>query len=635
MCGITGYINYKGKTISKDFALQNILKSLKYRGPDDSRYYFNENLFLGHTKRAISQVPSPNIALSANASQPMQSEDGNYTIVFNGEIFNFIKLREVLVSKGYSFKSNNAPEIVLNLFIDEGISCLNKLEGFFAFAIYDHKRSELYLVRDRFGIKPLLYSYNEEEFVFASEMKALLEFKNDYKIDRTSLFQYFELTYIPPPYTIFEGVFKLEPGKYIKISKNISFNEYYSIESRINKKPQINDYNSTCKHLYNLLEETVVSQLIPDVPLGSFLSGGVDSSIITGLAAKHVSNLKTFSIGFKDAYYDETRYAEIIAQKHKTNHTSFSFTTDDLYDEVFKMLDYIDEPYADSSVIALHLLSKEARKYITVALSGDGGDEIFGGYNKYLAEQKIRQKGMINNLIKFGKPLWQILPQSRSNKVTNTFRKLNRFANAMRFNEADRYWYLSTFSEKNRIDSLIKLPVNNNEYGIRKNQYTKFISANKNDLTDFQLSDIKMVLPGDMLTKTYLMSIANSLEIRAPFLAHKIVEFALSIPYSYRISNKSTKKILKDTFADLLTPAIINRNKHGFEVPMNKWFKTEMKSVIDNDLLNRDFIESQNLFNISAIEHIKNTIFEKQYHDYQALTWSLIVFQYWWKSGNR
>ena len=625
MCGITGVFafNERGKEFFNK--IEGSVFALNKRGPDGNGIFKHNNVALGHARLSI-------IDTSQAGAQPYSDITERYTIVFNGEFYNYKEHREQLIKKGIQFKSDTDTEVLLYLYIEEGEKCLEKINGFFAFAIYDKVENTLFIARDRMGIKPLLIYKDEDKLIFGSEMKALLAYDIKKHIDTTSLYTYLQLNYIPAPHSIFTNVKKLEAGTFLILKdKQVVNTTYYKIPFEKEEKKLITNYQDAKNQLYKLVEDSVTLRLVADVPLGTFLSGGIDSSITTAIAAKHHKNLNSFSIGYKDEpLFDETKYAELVAKKHRTNHTVFSLSNNDLYENLHEVLDYIDEPFADSSAIAVYILSKNTRKKVTVALSGDGADELFGGYNKHLAEYKARKKGTLASLVKAGLPLWHSLPKSRNSKFGNKIRQLEKFAEGLNLSEKERYWkWAGTLNEADALKTL-KSDVDIKEYHLRKSSALQEIKAN-GKLNEFLYTDSHLVLQNDMLTKVDLMSMANSLEVRVPFLDYKIVNFAFSIPETFKVDGKMKKKILQDTFRDILPAEIYNRPKQGFEVPLLRWFQTELKSLITEDLLSEKLIKEQNMFNLKEIENLKKKLFSADPGDSVATIWSLIVFQYWWK----
>lgn len=620
MCGITGAFAFTEAGRSCFERTRSSVNGLAKRGPDGNGIYTHGNVSLGHARLSI-------IDTSQAAAQPFTDHTGRYTIIFNGEFFNYPEHRKALEEKGVRFRSASDTEVLLYLFIHEGEKCLEKINGFFALAIYDKEEQSLFIARDRFGIKPLLYCRDNDKLVFASEMKSLLAYGIEKKIDKTSLYTYLQLNYIPAPHSIFENVRKLEPGTFLTIKDDeVKQARYYSIprEERKGSPAQFE------KELFRLLDDAVKLRLVADVPLGAFLSGGIDSSVITALAARHTKHLKTFSIGYKDEpMFDETHYAELVAKKHNTDHTVFSLSNDDLFANLHDMLDYIDEPFADSSALAVHILSMHTRKHVTVALSGDGADELFGGYNKHMAEYRVQNAGFAENIVKWGGPFWNLLPASRNSRLGNKARQLQKFSAGMRMDAASRYWQwaaLATEDEASFVYPQAKEALT--EYAKRKKELLKHID--KADMNNVLYTDVQLVLPNDMLTKVDLMSMANSLEVRVPFLDYRVVNFAFSLPVQSKIDRHSRKKILKDAFRDLLPSELYTRGKQGFEVPLLSWFRTGLRSMID-ELLDAKFIRAQGLFDPNAIDELKAKLFSPAPGDAVARVWALIVFQHWWK----
>ncbi|MBP9926630.1 MAG: asparagine synthase (glutamine-hydrolyzing) [Cyclobacteriaceae bacterium] len=628
MCGITGVFAFNLVGKFNMIHVTAATMALQKRGPDFQDIYLDEFVALGHRRLSI-------IDTRAVAHQPMRDITKRYTIIFNGEIFNYQELKIELEAKGISFNSESDTEVLLNLFILEKENCLNRLNGFFSFCIYDKQEQTFFLARDRYGIKPLLYLFDEDKFLFGSEMKALVEYGIDKEIDFQSLYTYLQLNYIPAPATIFTHVKKLMPGHYLKVGrKKLETHCYYTIPEKENQKPP-SDYTEAKNILRELLEDSVKRRLISDVPLGSFLSGGIDSSVITTLAAKHKPDLHTFSIGFKDEkFFDETNYAKRVADHLKTNHTVFSLTNDDLLSHLHQTLDYLDEPFADSSALNVFILSKETRKHATVALSGDGADELLGGYNKHAAFHRIINKGWQENLTGTLEPLWKSLPQSRNNRWSNKFRQLTRFAEGMMLTSQDRYWQWAGFAKEAQALALLsdqsKEKFQQQDYLKRKQDLLKTIPAHES-MRDVLLTDVNLVLPNDMLTKVDLMSMAHGLEIRVPFLDYRLVNFIFSLPDDYKITRSIRKRILQDAFREVLPKELYNRPKKGFEVPLLKWFRKELKSWIAEDLLAEKYIQEQGIFSYPEIKKLLNQLFSTNPQDAPARIWGLIVFQWWWR----
>ncbi len=628
MCGITGIFAYNlvGKFNKVNVAAAT--RALEKRGPDFQDVFLSEWVCLGH--RRLSIIDTREVA-----HQPMWDATGRYAIVFNGEIFNYRELRQQLITRGIAFRTESDTEVLLNLWIHEKENCLNQLNGFFAFCIYDQQEESLFLARDRYGIKPLLFLSDEDKFIFASEMKSLLHYGIDKSLDYTALTTYFQLNYIPAPRTAFAVVKKLLPGHYIQVKRgDVHIHPYYTIPYPA-PQPTATSYEQAQQLLFQKLEASVQRRLVADVPLGTFLSGGIDSSVVTGLAARHKPNLHTFSIGFRDQkFFDETDYARKVAKHFGTEHTVFSLTTQDLYAQLHSVLDYLDEPFADSSAVNVYMLSQQTRKQATVALSGDGADEVFGGYTKHLAFARAMQGGWKESLAAALKPAWQVLPKSRHAPFSNTVRQLLRYAEGHGMSARDRYWHWASFATLPKVQRLFASAVRDK---IDLNQYHEFRQALLNpivdpeNLNDILLADCRLVLPNDMLTKVDLMSMANGLEVRVPFLDYEVVNFAFGLPAAYKVHRGMRKRIVQDAFRNFLPAELYNRPKKGFEAPVLAWMRHELKDTIKKDLLSEDFIRAQGLFDYTEIKKLKRQLFSISPGDVHARVWALVAFQWWWR----
>lgn len=623
MCGITGIyaFNLVGKLHKVNVTAATMC--LEKRGPDCQDIHLEEWVALGHRRLSIIDTRSV-------ANQPMWDESKRYCIVFNGEIFNYRELKQNL---GGTFFSDSDTEVLLKLFIKEGPSCLNKLNGFFAFCIYDKQEETMFVARDRYGIKPLLYQFDEDKFVFGSEMKSILAYGVEKNLDYSSLYLYLQLNYIPAPDTIFTSIKKLQPGHYIKVSRGkCEVTKYYSIPTKVDQNIS---YEDAKEKLKTLLEDSVKRRLVSDVPLGAFLSGGIDSSVIAALAIKHKPDLHTFSIGYRDEkFFDETTYAKEVADKIGAKHTVFSLTNKDLYDGLPALLDYIDEPFADSSAIAVNILSKETRKHATVALSGDGADELLAGYNKHEAFYRMMHPGSTENLLLMLAPIAKMFPQSRNSDFANKVRQVVKYQEGKSMSPQDRYWRWASLADKDQAMMLLHPDLRTNfflkDYVSRRKEILSTIS-DSSSINDILLTDMRLVLPNDMLTKVDLASMANSLEVRVPFLDFEVVNFLFSLPDDFKINGSMRKRVLQDAFRDILPAKLYKRPKKGFEVPMLKWLRNELQPLINDDLLSQKFVEDQGIFNYSEIGKLKQTLNSPNPGDVHARIWGLIVFQWWYK----
>jgi asparagine synthase (glutamine-hydrolysing) len=621
MCGITGIQVFSESFRNQLELVHASYQCLKKRGPDDSGSYSHALTALGHTRLSI-------IDTSKAASQPFQDSEKRYCLILNGEIFNYAEHRKKLMTEGVHFRSESDTEVLLQLWIKHKEKCLPLLNGFFAFAIYDSQEETLTVVRDRYGVKPLLYALDKNRIVFASEMKALIPYGISKELDPASLQAYFHLNYIPAPDTIFSSVKKLNPGNYLRIVKgHVSIHTYYELPAKELTPPP--SYSSAIQTVQELLDDAVQKRLVADVPLGVFLSGGVDSSVITGIASRHKKGLKSFSIGFpNEPYFDESKFAEETAKKFGTDHCAYQLKKEELYEHLHEALDYLDEPFADSSALLIYILSKKVRQEVTVALTGDGADELFSGYHKHEAEYRLRNKGMAEFAVLGGKALWSALPKSRHSKLGNRIRQLHKFSKGMELSEAERYWRWAGFTEDQEVEQLLNIKLDRKVFMERKGSLLSPLGHGFNSVLK---ADFGLVLQNDMLVKTDMMSMANGMELRNPFLDYRLVDYVFSLPENFKINRKNRKRILRDAYADMLPTSVLTRPKKGFEVPLLQWFRTSMKSLIFNDLLEDNFIREQGIFRPEEINKLKQKLFSSDPEDVVARIWSLVVFQYWWK----
>ena len=630
MCGITGVFAFTEKGRAAQRGLQASTDAIVQRGPDSQGHFVCASTGLGFRRLAI-------LDLRPEGNQPMQDEAERYTIVFNGEIFNFQELRDELRAAGHTFRTGTDTEVLLHLYLKYGRKFLPRLNGFFAFAIYDRDEDSLFIARDRYGVKPLLMYRDKDKLLFASELKSLLALGVPRKLDYAALNHYLQLNYIPGPATILKKVRKVTPGSYLFLKgRKVLRKQWYKVpynEKKAQKNPL--NYEQQQARLVELMDDAVQRRLVADVPLGAFLSGGIDSSVVTALASRHTPHLNTFSVGFKDEpFFDETKYANLVAEMYKTNHTVFSLTNDDLYEQFFNMLDYFDEPFADDSALAVYILSQRTRQQVTVALSGDGADELFAGYNKHMGDYRVRQGGFQAELVTGLDMLWNALPKSRNSFFGNKIRQFQRFSRGMLAGPKDRYWDWASFASEEEASDLLspaaRRKTSKKTMERRRKALLEPIRAG-GTLNEVLLADTLMVLPYDMLAKVDMMSMANSLEVRTPFLDYHVVDFAFSLPVSSKIDGKMKKKIVQDAFRPMLPPELYKRPKHGFDVPLLKWFRNELRPLITDDLLADDFVEQQGIFSVEAVRRLKAQLFSSSPDDSTNRIYGLLVFQYWWK----
>jgi len=620
MCGITGSIIKFPLTINKEQFIENNNKH-SLRGPDDSGVYIKDNIALGHRRLSVIDL--------ASGGQPMISTNHQVCIVFNGEIYNYKKLKSELILQGVSFKNESDTEVILNAYIYWGIDkLLDKLEGMFAFAIADYEQGNLIIARDKFGEKPLFYAYTEKAFYFASELKALVSNLTNKTIDEKALQLYFQLSYIPQPHTIYKEAKKMEPGTYLIIDKDlkISSKKYFNFldEFKNGQENPILNYKQAKEILRKKMFQSVADRMVADVPIGAFLSGGIDSSIISAIMAKLSDRpINTFSIGFDEKAYDESDRASLIAKHIGSNHQLLKLNHQHLLNSVNDVIQYFDEPYGDSSAVAAYWVAKMAREKVTVVLTGDCADELFGGYEKYLAGHYAKK--------------WTSLPKFVTNTVsiflnfiphnnyTNHFlRKVKKVILSANLEPAARYANLTSMGFNNKERALLF------KHTAEKTDIEKYFleTETKDELANALYSDVKLVLEGDMLPKVDRTCMMNSLEARVPFLDSELVKFAFTLPNQFKILGNNKKRILKDSFADLLPKETFKFSKKGFGLPLRIWFKNELKIELEA-LLERSFLEKQNIFNVIYIEQlVQEHMSNKQNHS--SKLWLLFVFQKWY-----
>ncbi|WP_235925667.1 asparagine synthase (glutamine-hydrolyzing) [Pontibacter burrus] len=631
MCGITGVFAFTEAGRSAIEKLNLAANALRHRGPDGDGSFVQFPVALANRRLAV-------IAPGLGADQPHTDATGRYTITYNGEIFNYKALRAKLAAKGVNFQTESDTEVVLQLYITHGQKFLKKLHGFFSFAIYDAAEQSLFIARDRFGEKPLLYYRDSDQFLFGSELKALMQLGMPQELDYTSLYQYLQLTYIPAPATILKGVKKLMPGHSLFIhNEKVQHHNWYKAPF---DKDLTEDTNLTYRQqqvrLQQLMREAVAERLTADVPVGAFLSGGIDSSIVVALASELIPGLQTFSASFPEQpFFDESHYARLVANKYKTNHTEVRLSNQDLYQSIFGMLDGLSEPFADSSALAVYSLSRQASKQVKVVLSGDGADELFAGYNKHRAELKAITNSTAARFITALDPVWANLPKSRNSFIANKVRQLHRFAAGAKLAAPERYWFWATWQQEQQALMLLKPEhrgkAYNRLYKARKSRLLECLSRNKYSLNSVLCADWQLVLANDMLPKTDLMGMANGLEIRSPFLDHRVVKFAFSLPVSSKIDNVYQKKILQDAFRGLLPAELYRRPKKGFEVPLLSFLQTEGAGLVQEYLAD-ELIEAQQIFDARQIKQLKKEFSSKSAPTVQTQIWQLLVFQYWWRN---
>ncbi len=620
MCGICGAIHFDGSPVDPT-DLTRMTESIRHRGPDDSGVWAVGSVGLGNTRLAI-------IDLSPAGHQPLGNETGDVQIAFNGEIYNFPPLRAELQARGHTFRSRTDTETIVHLFEERGIECLHALRGMFALAIWDGGARELWLARDRLGKKPLYYFSDPSRLVFGSEIKCLLAYPGVPRaLDASALPLYLTYGYVPAPDTMFAGIRMLRPGCRLRVANgDVEEREYWSppSPSPVNETDGGGPGRGYAAALLDHLREAVRLRLISDVPLGAFLSGGLDSSAIVALMAEAASGpVKTFAIGFSgEPSYDETAHARAVAQHLGTEHHEF-IVQPDAVDLVPKLAWHFDQPFGDSSAIPTYLVSKLAREHVTVALTGDGGDELFAGYDRFraarLAQYYQRVPPPLHRALAALARRW---PQSTGYAAIG--RRALRFVDAARRPLPEQYlgWVGIMSPELARA---LLIPAGGDPLSHFERYFR--VAASADPVPALLDVNLRSYLPDDLLIKADRMSMAASLEARSPFLDHVLVEFAAGLPASLKLRGSAGKYILKQAFAGLLPPEIIHRRKHGFGVPVGKWFRTTLRDYWHDIALSpraqaRGLVHPEVVRQLTA-EHLSGE------RDHGHVLWTLLMLEVW------
>lgn len=644
MCGITGFWQYNQK-INLQQAIQQMSRQLYHRGPDDGGSWIDENtvIALGHRRLSI-------LDLSPEGHQPMLSANDRYVMVFNGEIYNFQPLRENLLKLGHKFRGHSDTEIMLACFCQWGIKAsVEKFIGMFAFAVWDKQERQLYLGRDRLGEKPLYYGWLGQNFVFASELKALKAHPHwQGEINRDSLTMFFRYNYIPAPHCIYDNIYKLPPGTLLTLSAPHLQPEivaYWSIENVI-KNAQENPFTGNEDEAINTLEEllkdAIAQQMIADVPLGAFLSGGIDSSTVVALMQSQSSQkIKTFSIGFTEEAYNEAQHAKAVANYLQTDHTELYVTPQQARDVIPKLPNLYDEPFADSSQIPTFLVSQLAKQKVTVSLSGDAGDELFGGYNRYFWGNNIWQKigwtapairqVMSKFLTTFSPSKWTQIGEKFQPFLPNQLQ--TRLLGDKIYKLAEVLAVPDQFALYQRLISHWQNPetlVINGKEPITQLQKPPLNLANF--IEQMMYLDSVTYLSDDILTKVDRAAMGVSLESRVPFLDHRVVELAWQLPLNLKIRGNQGKWILRQILYKYVPQKLIERPKMGFSVPIDRWLRLELRDWAES-LLDSNKLKEQGFLNYQPIqkkwqEHLSGN------NNWQYLLWDVLMFQLWLQENN-
>ncbi len=623
MCGIVGIANANSRTASREI-IERMNACIVHRGPDDDGFYVNENIGLGMRRLSIIDI--------ACGKQPIRNQDKTAWIVFNGEIYNFQELRKDLEKRGHRFYTNSDTEVIIQLYDEYGADCVQHLRGMFAFAIWDERDKSLFVARDRVGKKPLLYSHQPNgDFIFGSEFRALLAHPDiSREVNYEAIDSYLSYLYAPAPQTAFKQIRKLEPAHWLRWKNGeIETKRYWQPD--FSKKIKISETEAE-EETVRILRESTKMRMISEVPLGAFLSGGVDSSTVVALMAQESAKpVKTFSIGFEEQDFSELKYARKVAEHVGAEYNEFIVKPDAL--EVLPTLvEHYGEPYADPSALATYYVSRETRKYVTVALNGDGGDESFAGYERHLAMQLGEKYHRLPSFLRqtfIEKPI-NLLPASELRR--SRLRDAKRFLRAASLPKEARYsQWVSTYRPEDKFElyseEFRRKVAGYDCYKIFRNWFEK--ANGSGVLSATLLADMMTYLPNDLLVKVDIASMAVSLEARSPFLDHNLIEFAASLPDNLKIRNFELKYLLKKIAAKLVPPEVVYRRKMGFGIPVSHWFRGEMKDFVKQILLSEKFgkrgIANPHFVRKLIDEHTSG----KQDHGWKL--WILIMLELWFQ----
>ena len=623
MCGISGILYHNKTRPVENTLLERMNRVLEHRGPDDSGIWHQGNIGLAQARLSI-------IDLSPLGHQPMSNEDGSVWITFNGEIYNYPELRDELIAKGHIFRSKTDTETIIHLWEEEGERCVERLRGMFAFALWDERHKTLFLARDREGQKPLFYAALPDRFIFGSEIKAILQDPQfEAQPDLQAIHHYLAFQSVPAPFSAFKGIQKLPPAHTLLIKNGkTSLRRYWKLSYRnklsLNRTAGLDDLGS---EIIERLREAVRIRLMSEVPLGAFLSGGIDSSIIVALMAELMDQpVKTFSIGFTQDEYDETRYARMVAERYNTEHHEFIVTPD--AEAIFpELIWHYNEPFADSSAIPTYYVSKMAREYVTVVLSGDAGDENFAGYPRYqnqgehalssdypaLLYRLLHPKGMLRSFVEHGggwRKTFARLKDLDQQKLLYYYRITHFHENYQTQLYTPEFW--QKLGGSSTVDFLL----------------AKYRQSDAGDFLDATLDvDLGLYLPDTLMTKTDIAAMTHSLEVRAPMLDHQFLEFIARIPPELKLKDgKISKYIFKRAVEPYLPHDVIYRKKMGFGVPIDHWFRNELKDMVYDTLLSQRAI-GRGYFNRNYIESLLDR--HQKGESWQYLIWNLLMLELW------
>ncbi len=627
MCGFCGVLSVDGQAPVDREGLAAMTATLQHRGPDDVGYFLSGPVGLGHRRLSIIDLET--------GHQPLSNEDGSIWIVYNGELYNYREIRANLEKAGHRFSTLSDTEVVVHAYEEHGADCLKAMNGMFAFAIWDGRRRRLLLARDRLGIKPLYYARLPKCIVFGSEVKALLAHPQvERRLDITALNLYLSLEYVPTPHSIFAGVKKLPPGHFLMVEGSDSHLERYW-DLRLDKSEPLAKRNLTecTTEVRQLLQDAVSMELIADVPVGVLLSGGIDSSAVAAMMTRASTRpVPSFCVAFDDPSFDESAHARLVAQHLGTEHHEFHLSADTALKMLPEITAGLDEPLGDSSIIPTYCLARFTKEHVKVALGGDGGDELFGGYSTLQAHRLATYyqrlaPGWLRGLVE----PWVLenLPVSFDNLSLDF--KLRRFLRDYSLPPVVRHHrWLGSFTAEEKAWLLGPLGRESQEDVVDLVERHAHQAHTQDPLNQVLYCDLKLYLEGDILVKVDRASMANSLEVRVPLLNRLLVEYAAFLPHSFKLRGLTTKFLLRQALKGILPDSILRRSKKGFNVPVAKWFAGPLKPLLE-ELLSPRRLKQQGLFQPDYLETLIKE-HQNRHRDHRKLLWTLLAFQLWYEN---
>jgi asparagine synthase (glutamine-hydrolysing) len=606
------------------------MHALRNRGPEEASVLVEGNIGLAHHQLVVNEPPEA-------TPQCLEDPSGRYKITYDGEVLNCRELRAKLQAAGYTFQTGAAAEVILHLYRRDGQEFLKKLRGYFVIAIYDKHRGTLFIARDRHGEKPLLYYKDADKFLFSTDMASLLELGVPREVDHTSLYQYLQLGYVPAPSSMLKGVKKLLPGHFLYIKEaRLHQKMWYRLPFEADKAATNPlTYKQQQAKLEKLLEQAVNARLLAGQPAGVLLDGSINSAVVAALASRYAPGLKTFSVAYPGwAYSSEGAKVQLLATRYKTDHQVLTLTTQGMYEGMAGILDSLSEPFAEPSALESYVLGKQASSQVKHVLTGHGADELFAGYAKHVAEYQVLAGDIRVEAARRFLFLWNLLPVSRNTFVANKVRQLQQFAEGAGMSPKDRYWLWTSLVSETSARAMLApkwaAAATNRLYLARKQRLLSCLEEGRYSLNNVLCADWQLVVANGLLPKSDLVGKAFGVEMDSPFLDHKIVKFAFSLPASSKIDATTQKKILQDTFRNRLPKEFNAKPKKGLELPLLSLLQGEARHWAEAYLAD-DFVRAQQLFDAEHISHIRKAASGAAGNVATAQLWRLIVFQHWWK----